>query len=505
MLTVKYKDQFLYYHKDGKQCKAPYSEKNLKSLAKMGYNLKPLLTLDSALSLPLYPYQYTALLQARAHAYNLLIADDMGVGKTLTAISCMLDSGSKKTIIVVPANIKYQWAHAITKAVTKSMHIFICEGQTFSENDLFTLKHSKVVLINYQILNHWQDALLKHKWDMMILDEAHKIKKRHRPRNPKWASLTVETLREKTKSVIALSGTPLTDRTADIWNVIRMVNDTIFKSEFAFEMRYCCNLEGSGKASSNTLELHKILVDSGVMIRRTKRDVYDQVPKVDIQVIPLQASSDSLKQLEKDTLELSKNARMLHGKEKGQAQFNLNKSLESYLQEAIKLKLPSIKTLIDDFMEENPDEKLVVACVHRDKCGSILHKQFKDSVLIDGSINSKVKNKLIEDFISNPNKKLLIGNVQSIGTGTDGLQTVCCTMLLCELPYSPADLKQLIARLDRNGQTRQVTVMLPVVHGSIDELLARMIDRKMNILSEVLDGETITKEDNLLTLMENCK
>jgi SNF2 family DNA or RNA helicase len=109
---------------------------------------------------------------------------------------------------------------------------------------------------------------------------------------------------------------------------------------------------------------------------------------------------------------------------------------------------------------------------------------------------------LITEFINNPDLKLLIGNILSVGTGTDGLQKVCSNVAIVELPWSPAELWQLISRLDRNGQKQPVNAYILAVYNSIDEVLARVLDKKKNILNEVLDGESSGVSDSLLHLLK---
>jgi SNF2 family DNA or RNA helicase len=76
-------------------------------------------------------------------------------------------------------------------------------------------------------------------------------------------------------------------------------------------------------------------------------------------------------------------------------------------------------------------------------------------------------------------------------------------MAIAELCYSPADIKQLMARLDRNGQTQPVNITFLVVKDSIDDMLVRMLDRKSKITGEVLDGVAPTKEETLAYMLNN--
>lgn len=503
MKQIKLCNNHLYYKKNGKTWKVEYTEKVLESLCHSGYDASSITTLGGRLKVPLYSFQVTSVLHAMNRNWNMLLADDMGVGKTNSAIACMVASASKKTLIVVPANVKYQWERAINTVIKKPPHTYVCTGKTFDGAALLYLHHSPCVIINYQILNDWLDVFMEYKWDLMILDEAHKIKK-----SKSICTRACKFLREVTKSVICLSGTPLTDRTSDIWNVVHIVDTQVFPSEFAFQQRYCNGVideRGRASVSANTMDLHQKLVDSGVMLRRTKAEVQKQLPKVTIDVVPLDVNTSTLSGLEAEVMTQYKAISKMQGGAVGRATFQVRTSMEHYLQEAIRLKIPMIINWIEDFLEES-DEKLVVSVVHREKCGNILKKHFgARAILIDGGVSSKHKDELITEFINNPDLKLLIGNILSVGTGTDGLQKVCSNVAIVELPWSPAELWQLISRLDRNGQKQPVNAYILAVYNSIDEVLARVLDKKKNILNEVLDGKSSGVSDSLLHLLKGVK
>ena len=127
--------------------------------------------------------------------------------------------------------------------------------------------------------------------------------------------------------------------------------------------------------------------------------------------------------------------------------------------------------------------------------------KFKDTaVIMDGSLTAKQKEEAKHRFVTDPECRLLIGNILSVGVGTDGLQKVCSNMMYAELDWSPANMRQCTARLDRNGQTEPVSVYYMVVLNSVEEHLARTLDRKSEILSKTIDGESAEMEE-LLTYM----
>lgn len=482
--------------------KLPYTEANFKALEKCGYDTTRIRTCGGLLKRKLYDYQVTGLVHMLKRKGNTLLADEMGLGKTLQAVAYMSASHSEKTLFIVPANVKYQWKAEIEKSLSSVPHIYVCESQDYTAIDAKAVEYSPIVIINYDILNWWLDLLLEFQWNLMVFDEAHKIKKT----SCTFTKLAYQ-LKRQVDSVICLSGTPLTDRTADIYNVVNIIDKDVLPTEMHFNQKYCRQIYTSSdfsiEVSPRTKELHNLLTSNGVMLRRRKSEVFKDMPKVTKTVVPLNVGNRKLKSLEADTLATVRTSLRADANLRNKMSFQIRASMEAYMQEAIKLKMPLIVQWVQDFLDENPDKKLVIGVVHKELAGEKLYAKFKDiSVLVNGDVSSRQKEVLKNRFINEPKLRIFIGNIKSAGTGTDGLQHVSSDMVICELPWSPADVDQLISRLDRNGQKEAVNATFLTVLGSVDDYLTRTLDKKKNILSEVLDGKSVEHEDTLVAMLE---
>lgn len=455
-------------------------------------------TLNGWLKRPLYDYQLEAIAHFQKRG-GYVLADEMGLGKTLSAIGCIVAGKCTKSLVVCPANVKYQWQKEIEKSLNKALQIFVCEGRSPKRTDEYYLKCADIVIINYQILQDWQTIIRMHHWDLMVLDEAQKIKK-----SKSICTHAAKSIRKQVDNVLCLTGTPLTDRNSDLWNVVSIADPTVFPSEFRFLKRYCIKeglYGGMTSGSINTQELHGILKDTGVMLRRRKVDVFKELPKVIHSVIPIKANMTELNRIRNEAVSMTRNSKEI-GRGLDMVQFR--KCMEQYRQEAIRLKLPHVIAWIKDFLESS-NQKLMVAVVHRDKCGRLLYDHFgsKIAVIMDGQLTSKQKEATKERFINDPDCRLLIGNILSTGTGTDGLQHVCSNLLYAELDWSPANMSQCTSRLDRTGQKEPVTVTYMTVMGSIEDQLARTLDKKSKILASVLDNRTVDDTELLTYMIQN--
>ena len=108
---------------------------------------------------------------------------------------------------------------------------------------------------------------------------------------------------------------------------------------------------------------------------------------------------------------------------------------------------------------------------------------------MDGSKNPNARQKAVDDFISLPQKRVFIGNIQAAGTGLDGLQTVCSRCYLAEPDWVPAQNEQAVARLDRIGQESIVNAEIFVAPGSLSEKILVKALEKMNVIHRTLDHE----------------
>lgn len=491
------KDGYIYYRRNGAAYRARIVPNLLHKMEENNIDMRQVRSLNGWLKRELYDYQLEAVFHYMKRG-GFILADEMGLGKTLSAIACIGISRCDKAIIVCPAHVKYQWQREIERSVSSLPQVYVCEGRRISKLAAEYLRFAQIVIINYDIMQSWQPHLLRHSYDLMILDEAQRIKKTR-----SQCTKAVKAVRENTENAICLTGTPITDRHADLWNLVNIVDDTAFppelRSEYRYMKRFCAPNAHSRLTGVdiNSEELHSILSGTGVMLRRRKKEVFSQLPEVEHQVVPIYADTSSLVKMRKQASVLIRKAKA-EGRTPDMT--GLRACMERYRQEAIKLKMPHLIEWIKDFMEST-DQKLMVSVVHREKCGRLLYRKFKDTaVIMDGSLTAKQKEEAKHRFVTDPECRLLIGNILSVGVGTDGLQKVCSNMMYAELDWSPANMRQCTARLDRNGQTEPVSVYYMVVLNSVEEHLARTLDRKSEILSKTIDGESAEMEE-LLTYM----
>lgn len=435
----------------------------------------------------LFPYQKEGVEFLESRKGRALIGDDMGLGKTLQALAYLqLHPELRPALIVVPASLKLNWAKEIKMSMTRKTKTQILKGKR--PHNI----HGDIVIINYDILQSWHEALAKVGLKIIIADEVHYIKNSKAKR-----TRALKVLAKKVPQFVGLSGTPIVNRPVEMYNALHMIDASAVPSFMNYARRYCgATHNGFGwdfSGASNTEELHKLLTDT-VMIRRRKMDVLKDLPDKIRSLVPVELDNEEeYNQAEKDVIGFIRERR---GEEAADRASNAEVvvKIEQLKQLAVKGKLAAVVEWIQDFMET--DEKLVVFATHKFVIDRLM-AEFPGSVKIDGSTSLEERNKNVEAFQNNPKVRLFIGNIKAAGVGLT--LTAASNVAVLELPWTPGDLKQAEDRCHRIGQKDTVNVHILFANGTIDGDIARLLEKKAKVLDAVLDGKASNDEESLLS------
>jgi SNF2 family DNA or RNA helicase len=140
-----------------------------------------------------------------------------------------------------------------------------------------------------------------------------------------------------------------------------------------------------------------------------------------------------------------------------------------------------------DMLLEGGEEKICVFAWHIEVLDILMAKLHKYHPLrIDGSTSATRKPAIVAEF-ARPGNRLLIGNILSMGTGTDGLQEACQRGVAAEASWVAGDNEQMVDRLDRMGQSGQVLFDFLVAPGSFSEHVLGSSLRKRKVTHTALD------------------
>ena len=424
---------------------------------------------------------------------NVIVGDEMGTGKTITVLTYISNHPElTPVVIVVPATLKYNWKKEADKWLLTKRDIQILESKKTKK----LKKSSDIIIVNYDIVHAWRKEIANINPKVLVLDECHAIKTSTTKRTK-----GVKHIAKKAKHIIPMSGTPAINRPAELYNSIKLVESELFGSFQSYAQRYCdAYFNGYGweyKGGSNLEELYDIL--SNIMIRRKKEDVIKDLPEKRRTFVSLDLTNVSdYNKAENDFIEWVRENKGKRAADRASSAEKLVKVGTLRLlavRGALANSIQWIKNFLADY-----DGKLVVFAVHKEIISALMEEFGDIAVKIDGSVpTGEVRQTIVEKFQNDKNIRLFVGNIKAAGVGIT--LTASSNIVFLELPWTPGELEQAEDRCHRMGQKNAVNIWYLLAENTIEMELAKMIDSKRNILSQVLDGQVISEEDTLSSLL----
>ena len=382
------------------------------------------------------PYQKAGIAYA-AGRKSTLIGDEMGLGKTIQAIGTINVTNPKTVLVVCPASLKLNWKNEMVKWLVSERTIDVVNGggeQIPSNPD--------VVIINYDVLTKHAKALQSRTWDMVIMDEVHKIK------NPK-AKRTVVAVSIKAKRKVLLTGTPITNRPIELQPIAGYLDPESFGNFFYFAKKYAGAYKGrfgwDFSGSSNLDELQRRLRQS-FMIRRKKDEVLKDLPAKVRQVIVL-PSKGYTQELTKEFDALSDAVEETSFEEV---------SFEKMSEVRHEMALAKVNDVVDHLMDL--EHQVVVMAHHKDVVQGIkegLEAVGKTVVTLTGDCNQAHRQNSVDTFQAGK-ADVFIGTIGAAGVGIT--LTKASHVVFAELDWVPGNMSQAEDRCHRIGQEDSVLV-----------------------------------------------
>jgi SNF2 family DNA or RNA helicase len=183
--------------------------------------------LRNLLHVPLYDYQIRGAIFAACRGRSIL-GDDMGLGKTVQTMAAVellaRERGIRRVLVVAPASVKYQWEGEIRKFTDREVQII--EGLKPNRNELYS-EATFYRLVNYEQVVRDLDAINAWQPDVVVLDEAQRIKN--------WESKTSKSVKRlRSRYAIVLTGTPLENKLEELYSIVAFVDDRRLGPAFEF-------------------------------------------------------------------------------------------------------------------------------------------------------------------------------------------------------------------------------------------------------------------------------
>ena len=470
----------------------------------------------------LYRFQKQGIIFGIKKFSRLLIADEMGVGKTVQAIG--LSSLYQKdwpVLVICPSSLKFAWRDEITMWLSEIL----------DKDDVQVIKHSKhefkegkkYYVISYDLSVRMVEKIIEKKFNYIIADEAHYLKSRTAKR-----TMSLTPILQRAKRVVLLTGTPILAKPMEIFPLLHILRPDKFKGFKEFGSRYCDPkilrfgvIDWSG--SANSRELNSIL--NRLMIRRLKKDVLSQLPPKKRQKIEISTDSKVIKKLkilmEKsskkfeqllgtqieldklginvDDLKPEKEKEKEEKKEKDEEDTILNKFNKAYSLTG-EAKLPGIRDYVNYLVDNSC--KFLIFAHHSEILDSIEDVIISDKIgyiRIDGKVPVEKRQDLVSKFQTDEECLVAILSITACATGLT--LTKASTVVFAELHFTPSIMIQAEDRAHRIGQDAGcVNIHYLVGADTLDVLLFRKLNEKQNIVSTTLDNKS--KDLNVTKIKE---
>lgn len=442
------------------------------------------------------------------HNLSCILAFAVGLGKTVTSIAAMLSNPDKflPAVVIAPAHVKMNWGDEWVKWGGDPDDVVVLFGRTPSAN---AIRGRKLVVLNHHILAGWADALIESGARTMLVDEAHNFVNS----NTKTYPVAERLAKACAGRVLLLTATPLVNELADLWSLCNLINPDIlgakgvFTETFMpedkvkqrlFSSRWKGGFAKLGWRDVSKAKLPKLLaarraeelkeiLHKTVILRKKKSEVIDQLPDITETHLRVEIPETTKEGIAFWDMERKCAFEIAQAKDDILASGQLLPAMGNAKRNAAFALVPYAEEWIRDFLSESEEtEKLVVIGWSVEPLEK-LHAIFKrESLLVNGDIDAKKKHARGFEFRDNPTKRVLFGNMKSIGTGIDGL-VVARTELFIELPPNDMGLEQIKGRIDRLSQkSRALAYVYMTVKNSIEEKHGWKLIRKKKAMSDSL-------------------
>lgn len=432
----------------------------------------------------LYDYQITDV-QMMINSTAFLNRNKPGWGKTIEAIVAARELGAHKILVIAPNPTLLQWYEQFVKWWPE------VAGEVSVVQNSDTKIQSRVCIVNPEkvVSAKFRNVFVNTVWDVLIVDEAHMLKNRKALRTKVIKSIPA-------RYRWALTGTPILRNPDDLWSILDFLNPQYAGGSYWNFVRYYCKVEqtyfgeqikGLTDNKEHVDRLHELL--ESISCYHAKRNT--EFGKTSIPV-PLS--------MDKAQTKLYNNIRKLVFAELPDSLSIANGAvLVTRLLQATSAPLMFDEKIVGvkfdwilQFLEDNPTEKLVVYS-RFEKAIALLHEYLSihgvESVMFTGKISSQSRNYNKNKFISNESIRALLGTIQAIGVGVDGLQKASHICVFLDKDFVPEMNNQCEDRLNRDGQTDEVLCYYLDCEKTWDKHVTKTNKMRMDDIKRLLKEE----------------
>jgi SWI/SNF-related matrix-associated actin-dependent regulator 1 of chromatin subfamily A len=425
------------------------------------------------------------------------LADEQGLGKTIEALAAIEAAGAYPAVVVCPASLKLNWLRELQHWLPdRSARALSGNGGGDADSDVGT--PADVTVVNYDIVAARLHELSALGPRALVLDESHYCKNAAAKRTQAVQRLSAVVPSDG--FVLALTGTPVTNRPAELISQLRILGRL---EDFGSGVRFGQRFRGPDAH----LRLHWHL-RARCFVRRLKADVLPQLPAKTRAIVPVEldnegeyrlAERDLVAWLRSQPLDL----RELDAKVAAALRAERLVRLNALKLLAARGKLHAALAWIHDFCSSG--ERLVVFAGHREVQRAVLAR-FPTALHILGEDSASARDAALQAFQA-PDaaeaNQLIVCSIEVAGHGLT--LTRASSVAFLELDWTPAKHDQAEDRCHRIGQQDAVNAYYLLAADTIDETISTLLERKRAVIGAVTDGREEDEEGVLDALVRELR
>ncbi len=375
-----------------------------------------------------------------------ILADDMGMGKTIQTIAFLSLIDFKRAVILAPASVVTNWKSEIEKFNPKILN--------------------KILITSYE---SFRNGVKLKKDDILILDESQKLKN-------KQTIVSKIILNTDVKFELFLSGTPIENKIDDIFTIILMIYPKLEKvlrrlkkikdinSIITIFRNLIDGIYLSRKIDQNILPVKLIETKMNVVSNKLEKNIYKKIENF---------YSRKLKKIDNNTeyyreaiVGLMRMIQLISTPRNLPDEFLKNLKIDKKIKEKETTKAKKLFSLTEKIIKQN--EKVIIFVLFKETIKMIL-KEYPDTLVINGSVSKKERGEIIKEFQENNDKKIIIISLRAGATGIT--LTSANHTIFYDLWWNPAVMDQAMRRNYRIGQEKDCYAYYLISDLKIDKLI----------------------------------
>jgi SWI/SNF-related matrix-associated actin-dependent regulator of chromatin subfamily A-like protein 1 len=434
---------------------------------------EPIVEVAEVLGGELAPFQWAGVRYA-LRARRAFLADEQGLGKTVEALAALEADGAFPAIVVCPASLKLNWERE-TRKWLPHRSVAVVQGR------VAVAPTAEITILNYEVVAAHREALGRLRPRALVVDESHLVKNPQAKRTQAVRRLAASVRPDGLR--LALTGTPVLNHAEELISQLRVLGRM---EDFGSGARFARQFRGA--LSEERLHWH---LRRRCFVRRLKSEVLPQLPAKRQVVVPVAldnqreyrlAEEDVVAWLREQPFDLS----TLNARIAATLRAERLAQLSALQRLAARGKLHAALAWIHDFLASG--EPLVVFARHVEIQEAVMAR-FPHALHLLGRDSTADRDAAVRAFQEPGGPELIVCATRVAAQGIT--LTRASNVAFLELEWTPAMHDQAEDRCHRIGQRDAVTAWYLLAAGTIDETMARLIERKRGLIAAVTDGRRL--------------